>query len=179
MTYRHDLWQIAAGQHAVVTVAHAKEIGVPAVELRKLAQRGALQSCGQGVYVHNGVPTTERTQPAIAVALVGRDSFLHREAVLDLMGLGQFNPRRIRVATQRRVRRALPDWIDLEYRKDFRDDELTHYDGSPTTTIRRALLDVRERIPAERWEELIDQARLRALIDDRDFRLIQSRGELV
>lgn len=179
MTYRRVLWEIAAGQHAVVTVADAEEIGVPAVELRKLAQRGALQACGQGVYVHSGVPTTEKTQPAIAVALSGRDSFLHREAVLDLLVLGQFNPRRIRVATQRRVRRALPEWIDLEYRKDLPDDELTFYEGIPSTTIRRALIDVRDRIPAERWEDLIDQARIRALIDDRDLNLISSREALV
>lgn len=168
MSYRHDLWEIAAGRHGVVTILEAEEAGVPAVEVRKLAHRGALSAYGQGVYVHRDVPATELTQPAAAAALAGEGAFLQREAVLDLLGLGQFNPRRIRVATHRRVRRALPEWVDLEGRTDVPDEDLTQYEGIPATTVRRALADVRDRIPAERWKALVDQALKRELIDDHD-----------
>lgn len=167
MGYRHDLWEIAAEQHGVVTVAEAEDAGVPAVEVRKLAHRGALRAYGKGVYVHRDVPATELTQPAAAAALAGDGAFLQREAVLDLIGLGQFNPRRIRVATRRRVRRALPEWVDLETRTDVPDEDLTQYEGIPATTVRRALKDVHDRMPPERWEALVDQARRRELIDDR------------
>lgn len=168
MSYRRDLWEIAAERNGVVTVPEAEDAGVPAVEVRKLAHRGALRSYGQGVYVHRDIPETELTQPTVAAALAGDGAFLQREAVLDLLGLGQLNPRRIRVATHRRVRRVLPEWVDLEVRTDVPGEDLTQYEGIPATTVRRALEDVRDRMPAERWNPLVGQALQRELIDDRD-----------
>ncbi|MGY5764284.1 type IV toxin-antitoxin system AbiEi family antitoxin domain-containing protein [Brachybacterium sp. DNPG3] len=165
MGYRQDLWEIASARHAVVTVVEAEEAGVPAVEVRKLASRGALRGYGQGVYVHLGVPPTSLTQPAVAVALAGDGAFLHREAVLDLLGLGQFNPRRIRVGTRRRVRRMLPDWMDLEPRGDVPDSDLTEHSGISSTTVRRAIADMRGRMPAERWTALVEEARRKELLD--------------
>lgn len=166
--YRRDLWELAAARHAVVTVAEAEDFGVPAVEVRKLAVRGALRGYGQGVYVHRDVPTTLLTQPTIAVALAGNGAFLHRESVLDLLGLGQFNPLRIRVATRRRVRRALPEWMALENRPDVPDEDLTQYEGIPATTVRRALTDMRHRMPPDRWEGLVDDSLRRDVLDERD-----------
>lgn len=168
MSYRHDLWEIAAERHGVVTIAEAEDAGVPAVEVRKLAHRGALRAYGQGVYVHRDIPTTELTQPAVATALAGDGAFLHREAVLDLLGLGQFNPHRIRVATRRRVRRTLPEWVDLESRTNVPGMDLTQYERIPATTVRRALEDIQARTPPERWKALVGQARQRELIEDRD-----------
>ena len=167
--YRRDLWEIAAGGHGVITVAEAEDAGVPAVEVRKLAHRGTLRPYGNGVYVHRDVPATALTEPAVAVALAGEDAFLHREAVLDLVGLGQFNPRRIRVGTRRRVRRSLPDWMELETRNDVPDEDVTQHEGIPTTTVRRALEDMRDRMPPDRWETLVAQARRRELIGEWDF----------
>lgn len=178
MGYRHDLWEIAAEQHGVVTISEAEDAGVPAVEVRKLAHRGALQAFGKGVYVHRDISANGLTQPAVAAALAGDGAFLQREAVLDLLGLGQFNPRRIRVATRRRVRRTLPEWIDLEARADVPDEDLTHYEGIPATTVRRALKDVHDRMPPERWKVVVNQARRRELIDDRDVaELLRGRAE--
>lgn len=82
---------------------------MPAVEVRKLATRGALRAYGQGFYAHRDVLATPRTEPTIAVALAGEGAFLHHESVFDLLGLGQFNPPKVRVGSRRRVRRALPE----------------------------------------------------------------------
>lgn len=179
MGYRHDLWEIAAEQHGVVTITEAEDAGVPAVEVRKLAHRGALQAYGKGVYIHRSVPTTGLTEPAAAAALAGDGAFLERETVLDLLGLGQFNPHRIRVATRRRVRRTLPEWVDLETRMDVPDEDLTHYEGIPTTTVRRALVDVRDRMPPERWKTLVEQARQRGMIDNHDVANLDQRERAV
>lgn len=168
MSYRHDLWEIAAQQHGVVTIAEAEDAGVPAVEVRKLAHRGALRAYGKGVYIHCSVPTTDLTEPAVATALAGDGAFLERETVLDMRGLGQFNPHRIWVATRRRVRRTLPEWVALEARVDIPEEDLTHYEGIPATTVRRALVDVHDRMPSERWKALVEQARQRELIDNHD-----------
>ncbi len=164
MGYRRDLWEVASARNGVVTVTAAEDVGVPAVEVRKLASRGALESHGQGVYTHRDVPTTSLTQPTIAVALAGEAAFLQRESVLDLLGLGHFNPAKIRVGTRRRVRRSLPGWVDLEYRPAIADKDLGVYEGIPTTTIQRALLDMRPRMPRERWVDLVDSAERRELV---------------
>lgn len=158
MGYRHDLWEIAAAHHGVVTVAEAEDAGVPAVEVRKLASRGVLRGYGHGVYTHREVPTTRFTEPAIAVALAGDGAFLHGDAVFGLLELGQFNPRAIRVGTRRRVRRTLPDWVSLEQRQDVADDELTQIDGIEATSVARSLRDVRPQMPRERWVALVDDA---------------------
>lgn len=171
MGYRQDLWEIAASHNGVVTLAEAEDAGVPAVEVRKLAARGALRAYGQGVYAHRDVPRTPFAQPTIAVALAGEGAFLHRESVLDLVGLGQFNPPKVRVGTRRRVRRALPDWMALENRPDLLDEDLTRYEGVAATTVRQALEDMRERMPLDRWEALIDTALSRELIGEREATL--------
>lgn len=169
MGYRQDLWEIAAFRDGVVTVAEAKDAGVPAVEMRKLAARGALRACGQGVYTHRDVPTTPFTEPTIAVALAGDGAFLHRESVLGLLGLGQFNPPKVRVGTRRRVRRTLPEWMELENRTDVPDEDLTHYEGIPATTAQRALKDMRSRMPPDRWEVMVDEALRQDMIGEQDM----------
>ena len=166
--YRQDLWEIAASRNGVVTVAEAEDAGVPAVEVRKLAARGALRAHGQGVYTHRDVPKTSFTEPTIAVALAGEGAFLHRESVLDLLGLGQFNPPKVRVGTRRRVRRRLPEWMELENRPDVPDEDLTRYEGVPATTVRRALEDMRDRMSPDRWEIVVDEALRRDVIGEQD-----------
>lgn len=168
MGYRHDLWEIAASRNGVVTVADAEDAGVPAVEVRKLATRGALRPYGQGVYTHRDVPATSFTEPTVAVALAGEGAFLQRESVLDLLGLGQFNPPKVRVGTRRRVRRALPEWMELENRSDVSDEDLTRHEGISATTVRRALGDMRHRMPPDRWDALVDEALRRDLIGEQD-----------
>lgn len=168
MGYRQDLWEIAASRNGVVTVTEAEEAGVPTVEMRKLAARGALHAYGQGVYTHRDVPTNSFTEPTIAVALAGDGAFLHRESVLDLLGVGQFNPPKVRVGTRRRVRRALPKWMELENRLDVPDEDLTRYEGIPATTVRRALEDMRDRMPPDRWGAVVDEALRRDLIGEQD-----------
>lgn len=168
MGYRRDLWEIAAAHHGVVTVASAEDADVPAVEVRKLAARGALRGYGQGVYVHRDTPPSRLTEPAVAVALAGAGAFLHRESVFDVLGMGQFNPKKIRVGTRRRVRRVLPEWMALDQRDDVPEADVTSYEGIPATTVRRTLLDMYERMPRERWETLFNEVVRRELIDAKE-----------
>ncbi|WP_336794224.1 type IV toxin-antitoxin system AbiEi family antitoxin domain-containing protein [Gordonia malaquae] len=168
MTYRQDLWEVAAANHGVVTITDAEDAGVPAVEVRKLAHRGALRAYGQGVYAHLNVPPTATTQLAVAAAMAGEAAFLQRETVLDLHDLGQLNPHRVRVATHRRVRRTLPDWIDIEHRADIAGTDLTEYSGVRATTVRRALHDLGDRMSPDRWRTLVAQATRRELISEQE-----------
>ncbi len=59
MTYRRTVFEHALDNHGLVTTAAARSIGVPTVELAKLARRGALEHVSYGVYRHPDVPRTE------------------------------------------------------------------------------------------------------------------------
>ena len=74
----------------------------------------------------------------------------------------------MRVGTRRRVRRTLPEWLDLENRRDLPDEDFTSYEGVPATTVRRALEDMRYRMPPDRWEAVVDEALRRDLIGEQD-----------
>lgn len=166
MSYRNDLWEVAAMNHGVVTLPRAEDAGVPAVEVRKLAGRGALEGYGNGVYRHLTIPPGRLTQAALAAALCGEGAFLHAESVVHLHQLGNLNPRRIRVSTTKRVRRTLPDWLELTVDKDHAPEDVTRYEGIPSQTLNAALRAVRDRIEPTHFRHIIQQAVNRELISD-------------
>ncbi len=69
-----------------MTTATAAELGVPPVELRKLARRGARQHMGHGGHWMTEVPPTPLTEYAEAVAMLGPDAVVADDAVLALHG---------------------------------------------------------------------------------------------
>lgn len=166
MTYRQDLWEIAASQHGIVTTRQADDAGVPAVEVRKLAARGALQRLGRGVYRHKGVLFDEWTQLAAALALVGPDAFLEGDTVLAMFGLALVNPRVVHVGTPRRYRGAAPPHIVVTVRPAVPEDDLAVHAGLRCVTVRRALLDGVEHLLRERVLDAVADAQRRDLIDD-------------
>jgi predicted transcriptional regulator of viral defense system len=93
-----------------------------------------------------------------AVLRVGEDAVLAGDAVLALHDLGLANPRRIRVATPRRVRRRLPPFIKVEQRA-VRRAEQTTYEGIPAMTVAEAIRDCRGLLIPER---LVDAAAVEA-----------------
>jgi predicted transcriptional regulator of viral defense system len=166
MTYRHDLWEIAAERHGIVTTRQADDAGVPAVELRKLASRGALERAGHGVYRHTGVPRDEWTELAAAVAGVGEDAFLEGDTVLAIFGLALVNPAKIHVGVQRRWRRRPPGNAVVTVRPDVPKEDLTIHEGLRCVTVRRALLDGIPHLIGERVLDAVADAQRRDLIDE-------------
>jgi predicted transcriptional regulator of viral defense system len=156
-TYRRRLRERALDQYGYITTKDAEELGVPAVELRKLHHRGGLEHLDQGLYRFEDVPRTARDQFMEAVLRVGRDAVLTGDAVLALHDLALANPKRIRVATPRRVRRPMPRFLAVEQR-DLPRRELTLYEGIPATTIAQALRDARGEIMTERLIEATEEA---------------------
>ena len=147
-----------------VTTDQAVAAGVPAVELRKLAARGALSRVGFGVYRMEEAPTTPLTPYAQALALVGPGSMLADESVLALHELALVNPRAIKVATNRRVRTNLPATIELIHRVTT--DAVEVVDGLATMPLKAALLECRGRVMRERLAEATHTALARELIDE-------------
>lgn len=152
MVYRDLVRDIAFDQYGYVTTKDAVDVGVPAIELRKLAARGALTNLAYGLYRFNEVPAGAHDQFAEALLRVGAGSYLVGDAVLALHDLAQVNPRRIRVGTVDRTRANLPAFIEVVER-DVTEGELTTYEGLRSTTVAQALLDCRGRVMRERLRD--------------------------
>ena len=148
MTYREQLRWLAFDNHGIVTTKQAAAANIPAVEVRKLAARGALTRLGHGVYRMEEAPVTPRTHYAEALALVGEGAALADESVLDVHGLALVNPRAVQVTVGRRVRAKLPDTVDLVHHAPL--EHLEYVDGLPTMPLRDALLACRGRVMRER-----------------------------
>ena len=166
-TYRQQLRELAFDTHGVITTRGAAELGVPAVEIRKLAARGALAPLGHGVYRMLEAPRTQLDEYAEAVALAGPGAVLADEAVLAALDLAQVNLRRIRVATSRRVRAAVPDTVEIILR-DVAGHERGDVDGIPAMTLPAAILACRGRIMTERLIDATHTAARRELISAGD-----------
>jgi len=172
MTYRQQLRELAFDTHGVVTTAQARAVGVPAVELRKLAARGALTQLGHGVYRMLEAPFGRMDEYAEAVALAGEGAVLADEAVLAAHDLAQVNLRRVRVATPRRVRAKLPKTVELIHRA-VPIDELDYIEGVPAMSIESALLGARGRVRTERLIDAAHQAADRGLLRrDQEARVV-------
>lgn len=174
-THRRTLRDRALDQYGYITPTDAKDLGVPDVELRKIAQRGGLDRRGYGLYRFNDIPVTDHDSYIEAVLRCGPDAHLTHDAVLALHGLALVNPRRTRVGTPHRVRRTLPDSVHI-IRQQVDPDDLTSYEGIPSTTVRRALLDCRDVVMIDRLVEATEEAGRRDLVP-RD-RLAALRDEL-
>lgn len=162
-TCRRRLLEVAHDQYGFVTTEDARELGVPPVELRKLASRGGIDRVAYGLYRFDDVPRTSNDAYMEAVLRVGRDAFLVGDAVLALHDLALVNLRRIRVGTRRRARPSLPEDIEL-VRVDVAADEVTTYDGIPGVTVARAIRQCRSAVMGDRLLAAVNEADRRGLL---------------
>ena len=162
-THRRALYDLALEQYGYVTPTGAESVGVPAIELRKIAHRGGLDHVAYGLYRFADIPITGHDPYMESVLRCGPDAHLTHDAVLAFHGLAVVNPRRIRVGSPHRVRRALPDSVEL-IRQQVEPDDLTSYEGIPSTTVSRALLECREIVMIDRLVEAAEEAGRRGLV---------------
>jgi predicted transcriptional regulator of viral defense system len=102
-----------------------------------------------------------------AVMRVGADAYLTHDAVLAFHELAQVNPRLIRIGTPRRVRARLPDFIEVA-RQQIDPADLTVYEGVPSATVARALIDCRDIIIRDRLLDAVATAKKTGLLRTRE-----------
>lgn len=161
MKHFDEIYEIAANNYGIVTTAQARELGVSKSELNRWVDIGRLERRGRGVYKLVMYAPTDLDPYAEAVALVGDDSFLLGETVLAMHGLALANPRKLTIGTPKRIRKALPSWIEAV---TVFDKDTTRYEGIPSQTVPEAILDCRGRVLAERLRDASDAARESGLI---------------
>ena len=166
MSYYDDIYEYAADNYGLITAAEAKAIGVPNVELVKLAHRGRLIRLGHGVYrIERYIPTVF-DKYAEAVAIVGDGAYIFGESVLAMHGLALVNPAVIHVAMPERIRKKLPPDIAGIYRKNT--DQTTYYEGIPSQSVYDALLTCRESVMSERLLDAVNEAQRQGLITEKE-----------
>ena len=172
MTYRRVLRELAEGQHGYVTTQDACALGVPPVELRKLAHRGALTNIARGLYRFPDVRHTASDSYAEAVLRVGPGAHIDGESVLAMLDLAAVEPRRITVATPRRVRLVDPGRLNVITRHTP-PKEITEYDGIPATRVWRALTDAKGKVMTDRLREALREAQRRDLVTTLEARRVR------
>lgn len=162
MSYYDDIYEAAVDRHYLFTTADARTLGIPGIELVKLARRGRLESLGNGVYRLARYVPMDSDPYAVAVARAGAGAFLWGESVVALLGLAPTNPDRIFVATKRRVRRSLPEGIVL-VRAPYNETP-TVYEGVASQLVSHAISACRSTIMPGRLRQAIERARAEGYI---------------
>lgn len=151
-----ELTETALGNFGLVTASQARQLGIRSKDIAEWAKLGRLSRLGWGVYrIAHYVPTAF-DRYAEAVAIVGGDAVVWGESVLAMLNLGLVNPLRVEVATSRRVRKRLPEWVRLVKRP--KDAEIGSIEGVPSQSLAGAIRVCRGRVMADRLAEAVREA---------------------
>jgi len=176
MTRFDDIYEIAADNYGLVSFSEAIEAGVTSVELRRFVKDGRLKRIGQGIYKLTRYIPTPYDQYAEAVALVGPKSYIYGESVLAMHNLALVNPTKISIATTRRIRKRLPDWIRV-VAADKKERAIS-YEGIPSQSVADALRSCRDRVMKERLADALQVATYEGLVDETTEKALRSELEL-
>ncbi len=164
--------EIALGEYGFITTKQAVDAGVPAVELRKLAARGALINVAYGIYRVPDAPGSPFDQFAEALLRAGDRAYLRGDSVLALFGLADVNPRKIRVVAPKRTRAKMPTFMDVTAAPP-EPPNLTRYEGLLAMRVADAILDCRGRIEPTRLREAARDARKEGLVTRVEYGKLQ------
>lgn len=167
MTYYDDIYDFAIDEHYLITTAEARSLGIPTVELAKLAHRGRLEHLGNGVYRLARHVASPADPYAIAVKRAGQGAFLYGESVLALLDLAPTNPLHIYVATAARVRRSLPAGIVVV--KVRSGAPVTTYEGIRCQIAAEAIRTCRGMMMPERLRMAAEEALAQGYLSQREF----------
>lgn len=157
MKHWEAICDIAESNYGIITAKQAKAVmDNPNVELPRWVKMGRLTNRGRGVYKLVRHTPTEYDQFAEAVALVGDGAHLHGESVLAINDLGFVNPPVVYVASGRRLRRKVPEWIEVV--KLDREEEVSNSYGIPSQSLSDAIRVCHGRVPPNRLNDAIELA---------------------
>ena len=174
MTIKERLREVADEQYGYFTMADIEQLGIPAVEVRKLASRGKLMHVRRGVYRFPDSKPNRRDRFAAALTAVGEGSFLIQESVLALHGLAYVNPNRILVGTTKRVRHELPSFVEVK-KYTAEQPEIEIYEGIRSTTVAQAIEDSRHVVLEDRLQDALKESLRLGLIDRKEYSSVRKK----
>lgn len=171
MTYRQLIQDVARENHGIITTEQARAVGVPSVEVRKIAARGYLRRIGHGAYRVMLVPDTPLTPYAAALAIAGTLSHLGPAATLAAHGLIAARGD-LEVCVPRWPSRAAVRGVHVTYRVRH-ESELTRYEGLASLTLVAALADHAPRFDEQRLGLVLDEARMTDRISESEWHRVR------
>lgn len=153
-SYRVRVYELALENHGVVTTELAQHFGIPPVELRKLASRGAIERIGHGVYRSPFAKTTNASIAAEALAIAGSETFVCGASVLSLLEIGDLNPRQISVGHPDRLRKKLPAHIRPVRFSKATMPPIENYLDIPCESLESVIRGVKGKIPGDKFAEI-------------------------
>lgn len=172
MTHFDDIYEIASDNYGLVTTAEAQDLGISKAEIKRWVDTGRLIWRGHGLYKLTRYTPTEHDRYAEAVALVGSDAYLYGESVLAMHNLALVNPARITVATKRRVRKKLPDWVKVI---PVKSGENTTYEGIPSQSVADAIRECEHVVMNSRLLDAVEEAKREGLINPSEYAELKGR----
>ena len=161
-----EIAELAIDNYGIITAAEAVKLGVALKDVHEWVHGGRLEKVGRGVFRLRNYPYNEYCHYAEAVALVGAGAWIYGDSVLAMHNLALVNPLCTYVATVKRVRRMLPEWIAVV--KKNGDENKDDFNGIPCQNLASVLIEAKGRLMLERLHQAIVEARGRGLLSIRD-----------
>ena len=160
------VYERAADNYGLITTEAAAELNVHRKELLYWTKIGRLERCGRGVYRINHYIPTDYDKYAEAVALVGGRAALYGETVLAMHNLALVNPPAITVATEKRLRKTLPRWIQVvKMPADMREDD---FNGIPCQNFVDAIRTCKGEVMNDRLLDAVHEGLRKGLLVEKE-----------
>jgi predicted transcriptional regulator of viral defense system len=135
--------ELATDQYGCVTTSQAREGGVSADTLRKIAKRGTLERVSWGVYrVPTFPPSPYAEYMEASLWPAGVHGVVSHESALTLRELSDVSPSAVHITVPDnfRIRRDVPAHLAIHHAR-LTDDEVTVFEGIPCTIVARTIED--------------------------------------
>ena len=135
--------ELATDQYGYVTTSQAREGGVSADTLRKMAARGTLERVSWGVYrVPTFPPSPYAEYMEASLWPAGVRGVISHQSALALREISDVSPSatHLTVPDDFRIRRDVPTHLAIHHAK-LTDEEVTVFEGIPSTTVARTIED--------------------------------------
>lgn len=171
MTYYDDIYEHAVDNYYLISTKTAKQLGIPTIELAKLANRGKLEHVSHGLYRLARYVPHEYDPYAVSVAKVGEGAYLFGESVIAMLRLAPTNPARMYVATPHRYRKSTSSGLTVVERHDV--DDQTIYEGIPSQKVGDAIVSCIGKMMRERLDLAADNARAEGYLLADEYRRVK------
>jgi predicted transcriptional regulator of viral defense system len=166
-TYRELIYGLIGDNHGLITIEMANRVGVPAVELRKLTSRGALERAGRGLYRIPFAPLDKFQQAIAALTAVGEGATLVSTSVLALFDIGLEMPTKLLISKSKskskRTRAKIPSFVRLS---EVQPKQTQIIEGICCQSVFEILLERTRTARLDRVRDEITQAQKLGFIDE-------------
>jgi hypothetical protein len=174
-----EAWELARGQHGVVTRRQLLALGFGPRSIEHRLSNGRLHLVMRGVYAVGWSDLSQKQRWMAAVLACGDGAALSHHSAGALWGIAPERTRHIDISVRRRCRIRRPG-LRVRSRPALARADLSSRDGIPVTSVVRTIIDLATELGLSRLERTVNEADKLELIDPEELRsrLDLHRGEV-